>query len=347
MKFEDLYKSTFDQVVASPETVREVLNLKNKKNKKIRVMPLVAAVLLICALATTAFAYTGFVVYENPKEMLDTFFGKGNNESDQGGIVVGEYGQTYIYPSFQREELNEDAMEEYVAPFSYEVGQSVTAGDNTLTVDGYVYDANTQCGVLYISLEMKQGVPEYRTAPSGELLEGLTLVQTPFAMYPYVDEDQSSDTKVVMAGYFYVPDYYEESSFPLYLRSGKWKNDPHLDIPLENTGELQSVTAGNGGIQVSPFGVVVHGDKLGILSETKETNLSYLAVRYADGSEYVILDESGEVPVMNYARGFMERGDRSDGYVTDRYCETYLLDRIVPLDDVTEVVVDGVTYSID
>lgn len=347
MKFEDLYKSTFDQVVASPDAVREVLNLKNKEKKKVRVMPLVAAVLLICALATTAFAYTGFVVYENPKEMLDTFFGKGNNESDQGGIVVDEYGQSIINPAFQREEMDEEAMQEYVAPYTYEVGQSVSAGDNTLTVDGYVYDANTQCGVLYISLEMKQGVPEYRLASSGELMEGLSIVRMPFGINLFVDEDQSSDTKVVMAGYFYVPDYYEESSAPLYLSAGKWKNDPHLDIPLENTGELQSVTAGNGGIQVSPFGVVVHGDKLGILSDTKETNLSYLAVRYADGSEHVILDESGEVPVANYARAHMERGDRNDGYVTDRYCATYLLNRIVALDDVTEVVVDGVTYSVD
>ena len=53
---------------------------------------LAAAALLICALATTAFAYTGFVVYENPKEMMEAFFGGGN--SDEGAIVVDEYGQT-------------------------------------------------------------------------------------------------------------------------------------------------------------------------------------------------------------------------------------------------------------
>lgn len=345
MKFEDLYKSTFDHVVASPETVREVLNMKTTPKKKLRFTPLAAAVLLICALATTAFAYTGYVVYDTPKEMMDAFFGGSN--SDEGAIVVDENGQTLVYPSFQREELDEEAAEEYVAPFTYEVGQSVTAGQNKLTVDGYAYDANTQCGLIYMSLEMPGGFPEYKVASNGMLVwQGQEQVRTPFGIEIFAEDVE--DTRMTLAGYFYVPDYYEESEFSLYLSNGQWKNDPHLDIPLENIGGLQCITAGNSGIQIAPFAMVVHGDKLGILKEnTKETNLSYLAVRYTDGSEYVILDESGEVPVMNYANDCMETGDRSDGYVTDRYCVTYLLNRIVALDEVTEVIVDGVTYTVD
>ena len=262
-------------------------------------------------------------------------------------IQVDENGQTLVYPSFQREELDEEAAEEYVAPFTYEVGQSVTAGQNKLTVDGYAYDANTQCGLIYMSLEMPGGFPEYKVASNGMLVwQGQEQVRTPFGIEIFAEDVE--DTRMTLAGYFYVPDYYEESEFSLYLSNGQWKNDPHLDIPLENIGGLQCITAGNSGIQIAPFAMVVHGDKLGILKEnTKETNLSYLAVRYTDGSEYVILDESGEVPVMNYANDCMETGDRSDGYVTDRYCVTYLLNRIVALDEVTEVIVDGVTYTVD
>ena len=344
MKFEDLYKSTFDHVVASPETVREVLNMKQNKKNRIRFPALAAAALLICALATTAFAYTGFVVYENPKEMMDAFFGGGN--SDEGAIVVDEHGQTLVNPSFQREELNEEAAEEYVAPFTYEVGQSVTAGENKLTVDGYAYDANTQCGLIYMSLEMPGGFPEYKVANSGQLIwQGPEQVRTSFGVTVFVNDVE--DTRMTLAGYFYVPDYYEEREFSLYLTNGQNRNDPHLNMPLENVGDLQCITAGNGGVQIAPFAMVVHGDKLGIMNEGKETNLSYLAVRYADGSEYVILDESGEVPVMNYAYGCMECGDRCDGYVTDRYCVTYILDRVVDLEQVTEIIVDGETYSVD
>lgn len=344
MKFEDLYKSTFDHVVASPDTVREVLNMKNKNKKRIRIPTLVAAVLLICALATTAFAYTGFVVYENPKEMMQAFFGGGS--SDEGAIVVDENGQTLVHPSFQREELNEEAAEEYVEPFTYQVGQSITAGQNKLTVDGYAYDANTQCGLIYMSLEMPNGFPEYKVANNGMLVwQGPEQVWTSFGIKIFAED--VADTRMTLAGYFYVPDYYGEKEFSLYLSNGQWENDPHLDIPLENVGGLQCITAGNSGIQIAPFAMVVHGDKLGIMNEGKETNLSYLAVRYADGSEYVILDESGEIPVMNYAYGCMEMGAWNDGYVSDRYCVTYLLDRVVALDEVTQIIVDGVAYAVD
>lgn len=346
MKFEELYKSTFDQVVASPETVREVLNMKQKKYKRFRFPAMAAAVLLACALATTAFAYTGFVVYENPGEMMNAFFG--GSASDEGSIVVDEYGQAYIYPSFQREELNVEAAEEYVAPFTYEVGQSVSAGVNTLTVEGYTYDANTRCGLLYLRLQMPNGFPEYGMERSGQLIwHGQEQIRTPVGMELFAQEGSVSETEMILAGYFYVPDYYEQEDFPLYLNNGQWENDPHLDIPLENIGQMQCITAGNGGVQIAPFAVVVHGDKLGILNEGMETILSYLAIRYADGSEYVILDDDGALPVMNYARGHMERGKYNDGYVSDRYCATYLLNRIVALDDVTEIIVDGVTYSID
>ena len=41
--FEKQYKETFSQVVASDSLMQEVLNLKNKRRNKIRVMTLVAA----------------------------------------------------------------------------------------------------------------------------------------------------------------------------------------------------------------------------------------------------------------------------------------------------------------
>ena len=344
MKFEDLYKSTFDHVVASPETVREVLNMKQKKNRKIRFPALAAAVLLICTLATTAFAYTGFLVYENPRDMMEAFFG--GNSSAEGAVIVDEYGQTLVEPSFQREELNESAAAEYVEPFTYEVGQSISVEKNVLTVDGYAYDSNTQCGLVYMSLEMPGGFPEYKVANNGMLVwQGPELVRTPFGIKVFVES--AEDTQMKLAGYFYVPDYYAEKEFPLYLYNGQNRKDPHLNIPLENVGNLQSVAAGNSGVQIAPFAVVVNGDKLGILTDTKETNLSYLAVRYDDGSVYVVLDESGDIPVMNYIYGSMERGDKSDGYVSDRYCTTYILDRVLDIKRVVEVVVDDTIYQVD
>ena len=110
--FENQYKETFSQVVASDSLMQEVLNLKNKKRNKIRVLTLVAAVLLVCALATSAFAYTGYVVYENPQQMLNALFGSGKEQNHEGKIYVDDMGQTLVDPDFQREELNKEAAEE-------------------------------------------------------------------------------------------------------------------------------------------------------------------------------------------------------------------------------------------
>ena len=166
--FEKQYKETFSQVVASDRLMQEVLNLKNKKRNKLRGMTLVAAVLLVCALATTAFAYTGFVVYENPGQMLEALFGSGKEQSHEGKVYVDDVGQTLIDPHFQREELDVEAAEEYVAPHIFEVGKSVTFEGNTLTVDAVSYDATTQCGVVYVHLENPNGVPAYTVGMDGQ-----------------------------------------------------------------------------------------------------------------------------------------------------------------------------------
>ena len=60
--FEKQYKETFSQVVASDSLMQEVLNLKNKRNKKIRVTTLLAAVILLFALATTAFGEVDAII---------------------------------------------------------------------------------------------------------------------------------------------------------------------------------------------------------------------------------------------------------------------------------------------
>ena len=208
--FENQYKETFSQVVASDSLMQEVLNLKNKKRNKLRGMTLVAAVLLVCALATTAFAYTGFVVYENPQQMLNALFGSGSEQEHKGKIYVDDVGQTLIDPHFQREELSEEAAEEYVEPHVYEVGQSVTFAGNTLTVDAVSYDANTQCGLVYVHLENPNGVPDYYLQTNGQLTwNGPDVIRSKVADITFfLDEANSSETSLALAGYFYVSDYY-------------------------------------------------------------------------------------------------------------------------------------------
>ena len=344
--FEKQYKETFSQVVASDRLMQEVLNLKNKRHKKIRVTTLLAAVILLFALATTAFAYTSFVVYENPGQMLEALFGSGKEPNYDGDIYVDDVGQTMRDPAFQREELNKDAAEEYVAPYIFEVGQSVTYAGNTLTVDAVSYDPNTQCGVVYVHLENPNGVPEYSLQSSGELIwNGPAVIREKgLGVIYFLDESNSTDTHLSLAGYFYKGDWLKKAELTIYMGDLDGEVTEEIAIPLEGVAPMEHITLGNGGIQLSPIGLVVHGDKLGILSNSGKTHADYVCIRYADGSEYLVEDDTGAVPVINYAKGYMEPGD---GYSTNRKCSTYLLNRIVPVKEVAEVIVNGVGYSVD
>ena len=328
--FEKQYKETFSQVVASDSLMQEVLNLKNKRHKKIRMMTLLAAVMLIFALATTAFAYTGFVVYDNPGQMLEAFFGKGKETPNHSDAYIS-----------QREELNEEAAEEYVAPYIFEVGQSITHNGNTLTVDAATYDPYTQCGVVYMRLENPNGVPSYTVGMDGQYApDGPFIIRSNInGEYFFVDQERTTDTSLVLACYLNKGDYMKDAILKLHLE----EDTQEITIPLEATETMEHITLGNGGIQLSPIGLVIHGDKLGLMRGT-ETHVNSAIIRYADGSEYLVEDDTGDVPVVNYAGAMIEPGD---GYTTNRRCVTYLLNRVVPLKDVTEVIVDGVNYSVD
>lgn len=344
--FEQLYKETYGQVTASPDTVQEVLKLKAKPKKNIRVVHLIAAVLAICLLTTSAFAYTGFVVYENPGQMLEAFFGLGARHGDDGVVEKDAYGTMHVTPSFERESLNADAAEKYIAPYTYQIEQTINAGSNTLTAKAVTYDASTQCGLVYLELENPEGFSGYHIESSGMLVwDGPDLVRsTNLGLTFFIADQYSTETSMTLAGYFYCPDYYKEDSFQIYLTSGQWTNDPSITIPLDTSGTMESITLGNGGIQLSSIGLVIHGDKLGILTGERETIVDQVVIRYADGTEYLVKDDTGEVPIVNFARGYAEPGD---GYETPRKCVTYLLNRVVDLEQVTEVLVDGISYPID
>ena len=347
--FEKQYKETFSQVVASDSLMQEVLNLKNKRNKKIRVTTLLAAVILMFALATTAFAYTSFVVYENPGQMLEALFGNSSNPSNDGKVYVDDVGQIVYEPSFEKEELNEQAAEEYVAPHIFKVGQFITHNGNTLTVDAVTYDPYTQCGVLYLHIDMKNPdvLPEYYLVrPDGELVwHGPDVAYCDWINMTYfIDETQTTDSCLTLAGYFYKADYMEQAILKIGLYDNTGTSAENIVIPLADALPMEHITLGNGGIQLSPIGAVVHGEALGFLRGDGSTDARSLCIRYTDGSEYLVVDDTGEVSIINHARAYVEPGD---GYETNRNCVTYLLNRIVPVHEVAAVIVNGISYSVD
>ena len=121
---EKQYIDTFSQIHAPEETLSEVLKMTKKKNNKvIRFARLIViAAIITVMLATTVFAYVGFTHYENPMQMLKTFFG-GNEYYVDDGFTYTEtyYDQVYNYvvPTEEHVPVDTKVAEKDVAPLYF------------------------------------------------------------------------------------------------------------------------------------------------------------------------------------------------------------------------------------
>ena len=132
---------------------------------------LLAAILIVFMMATTVFAYVGFTQYENPIEMLKTFYGNEELESIDGGEVYIDdpyKPYTVVQPTIERVPLDEELAMEVTPPIAA-VGQSVSWGDYTLTIQAHQHDKNLGAGTIYYTVENPNGVEGYGTQFDGEL----------------------------------------------------------------------------------------------------------------------------------------------------------------------------------
>lgn len=216
MKREDLFAAIGEvedsrlQRLDAPSGVTqwEETNMKKQNGKTKRVLRnLLVAAVIVSMLTVTAFAATGYLIFDSPAEMLNTLFGNetGFDHSD-GGIVPDAEGgpeAILVYPSFDREPVDETVMQEEVAPLVTPVGQSISWAGYTLTVDAYLYDTATDCGVLTYTLENPDGIPEYRLQTNGAVsFDGGDLVKINQWAYNYIVQDKTTPTKLTVACYF-------------------------------------------------------------------------------------------------------------------------------------------------
>ncbi len=164
------------------------------------------AAVLVSMLAVTAFAATGYLIYDSPQAMLTALFGDktGYDHKDVTQVTDPEKPDSpFVSPGFDRIPVEKDVMETQVAPLVSPVGQSIQWKDCTLTIDANLYDPATKCGVLTCRLENSKGIPEYKVYadgqiafPNGELIGGNQYWKT------YLIQDKTSDTVLTAAFYY-------------------------------------------------------------------------------------------------------------------------------------------------
>ena len=214
MKPEDLF-----QAIGAVEEARlarsdwQVSSEDNQEDKIMKMKPrrvfrnLLIAAVLVSMLAVTAYAVTGFLIFNSPEEIIAEIFG------DQTGFDhkevtqhsdPGKPGSLYDVPGYDRVPADETVVAEDIAPHVDFVGKTISSSGYTLTVDAYMYDSVTKCGFVTYLLENPEGVSGYSLQPNGEIWYpgGPDIVQVNQYGYPHIIQEKTTDTCLAATYYF-------------------------------------------------------------------------------------------------------------------------------------------------
>lgn len=312
--------------------------------KKRRFFPTVlVAVLITALLATTAFAAAGFILFDNPKQMIDKLFGSETGHDTAQWTVPDYKGDVAAEYHSERSSVDEQAAET-LAPLVEPIGQSITFGGHTLTVDANMYDAATSCGFVTYTIENPNGIRPYTVFPDGE-------VEFPFGELlksnqygrSYIIQEQCTDTKLC-ATYYYSMRNPNSKDLELSLSFWAAIDDPeafmredtseyspedckeHITIPTGTSSDVQTISFSDETVLLSPFSVRVNLQKL------NDEFISDLTIRFRDGSSYTVKDET----TMNC---LFEVGE-ADGSEA-----SMMLNRLLDLDKVASITVNGILFE--
>ncbi|MCI7639099.1 MAG: hypothetical protein MSS60_04645 [Clostridiales bacterium] len=230
-----LLRTELETTAPSAVTHEEDKPMKKQSVKRIIRNLLIAAV-LVSMLGITAYAAAGYLLFENPEEMLNSIFGDktGYDHKDLTHWTDPEKpGEVYDNPAYDRVPVDEEVIQSEAAPLVTPVGQSISWEGYTLTVDANMYDKVTKCGVLTYTIENPDGLPHYEVANNGEIYfpDGEILHVNQYG-YSYVIKDQTTENKLT-ATYYYQLRNPDASNLELTLSEYVMKNTEAYQQKLE------------------------------------------------------------------------------------------------------------------
>ena len=327
MKQEDLFLAIAgaddDWLLQSENEIVNHLIFLPKSRKRL-VRAIFVAVITAAMLALTACAAIGFLFYDSPLEMLETFFGTNTKylQRDAWNVGNSRLGQTYFagYERFPLDEEIAESLEKKIHP----VGQSISWNDYTLTVDGYLYDSATGCGVISYAIESPENnniSRFYRIQPNGALyFHDGELMYANQARKDYIVKEKSNNQKLVVASYFYNGEGIQELEFNLsygtYMSSyefrefvdeeqrklskpiteddldvifQKWEDMKEISpdsilIDLETEDPLDHIQTENGEILISSMALTIQREKLSV----DDVIVKEVVITYNDGAEFIV-----------------------------------------------------------
>lgn len=263
---------------------------------------LILAAALTLALSVGALAANDLL----PGHIFQSFFGTGLGSNAEGVVEYTDDGRLVTnLPAWERVEVDASLAEEVLTPYLTTTDETISYAGYTLALEANLYDPATGCGLASYTLENPDGVTGYQVLEDGELwFDNQTVfARTDQAGHLFLDSGRSSDTKLCILEYYIAAEPLKD----LDLELGAFVPDPEnggvygetqdtLSIPLkaaqlplaqaDQAGSLPAVTLSPIGLSLSLTPPAAGDRDRDALADT----ISYLALEYADGSRYVILD---------------------------------------------------------
>lgn len=407
-----------EQTEHSSKVIRMEEKDMYKRKTGRRIGNLLIAAVIAGMLGVTAFAVGGYLIFESPQQMLKAVFGDntGFDHSD-GSITKDPWGGPegiLVEPTYDRVPADEAVVEEDIAPLVSPVGQSISWEGYTLTVDAYMYDDVTRCGLLTYTLENPDGI-SYELQSNGEIWHrGGEILDFNQYGYSYIIQEKTTDTVLAATYYF---QFNERRGDALNIRFSQWaavspedidgileekireiqqeitpeealrklkeKIGPEYDtvaaelteaelldtayfelayeqvearytyenaitVPCQSTGNMKHITLGDGSIVIAPFCIRIDITDLTFLHTDRQgekrvctDNVKSVLIRYTDGTEYVVEQDY----TMNHLFAHAEATSRAEENSTDLL--TYMFNRIIDVDAVEAVVINGTVLPVD
>lgn len=370
--FETEYKAAFAHVKAPENTVRCVMGKAEERNiwqrkRKFRIA-------LVAAIVTSAMvllgAYSGFVLYERPQEMLEALMGINGRSTyaPYENVILSPEGYPIRIenPAGSRTELDMKLAKKWIAPYIYQVGERIVDGDTVLTAEACLIDRATHTAALYLKLENS---PSYDVSSRGQLwwlnendefyyYPKISLIgQDVFLSNFLIVEEMTTENTLAVILMFTC----DEGSEGMILTAGE--SGKSITIPFPEETGMEYLELAEGKIVLSPFGAILDSGTFGIRFWTNDI----VSIRYKSGEEYLLHWEDPawkqyeSAPVVGEKIPFDE--DRKETWENlkdpiynsnfsvfleeENSSVVYIFNRVLDLDGVKSVVINGVEYPVE
>lgn len=220
-----------------------------------------------------------------------------------GGEIMGfsQYGYSYII----QDQSNDTKL---TATYYYQLRDAETTD---LTIGFTQWASRTM-------EEEKQRIEEIKKELRQEITEEEALAYRKMSVgdqWPWFEENRTREENIESA--------YEEMAY-LRLEDADACPDKILITESEQS-EMSSVTVGNGAVTISPIAMTLRIQEIENLPEER---ITMVKIRFADGTEYVVVDEN----TLNHVFWVGDEKNMEN---------TLMFNRIIDVNEVTSVIVDG------